>query len=71
MLENETPKWRKGKYTDGPNECGYYTAGIDASMLDIHNTLDWHLHAIEFHSRDKDMAERRRDLVFKLLTEIV
>lgn len=56
--------WRKGKYTDGPNECGYFTAGIDATIPDIFGKQDWHLHAIEFHSKDRNEAERRRDFVF-------
>lgn len=58
----EALTWRKSDYTEGPNECGYYTAGIDTPQLDIFGKPDWHGHAIQFHHKDKAEAERRRDL---------
>jgi len=59
--------YRKGKYTDGPNPNGYFTAGIDAVKADSFGFPDWHFHAIEFHDKIKTEAERRRDEVFALL----
>lgn len=61
------PQWRKGQYIDGPNQCGYYTAGIDAPIKSALGKPDWHLHAIEFHDKDKSVAKSRRDLVLGLL----
>lgn len=55
------------KYTDGPSESGYFTAGIDTACKDIFGKPDWHFHAIEFHSKDKAEAERRRDLVLAMI----
>lgn len=64
----ENPKWRKGKYTDGPNESKFYSSGIDAQFLDGQGNPDWHFHAIEFHHKDKAEAERLRDFAFARLT---
>ncbi len=58
---------RAAKYTDGPNGDGYYTAGIDMACSDIFGKPDWHLHAIEFHSKDKAEAESRRDTFLAVL----
>lgn len=57
------------KYIDGPNDCEYFTAGIDIACTDIFGKPDWHFHAIEFHDKDKSVAERRRDIVLAALKE--
>lgn len=58
---------RAAKYTDGPNQDGYYTAGIDAAYVNFRREQDWHSHAIEFHHKDKATAEARRDAVMTAL----
>lgn len=60
-------KYRRGEFTDGPNDCGYFTAGIDAVIPDTFGQPDWHGNAIEFHDKHRNEAERRRDEVFALL----
>lgn len=48
---------------DGPNDSGYYSAGID---LPLPNG-EIHSHAIEVHDQDKDVAITRRNLLLRLL----
>lgn len=55
MMEGARPS----AYTEGPNDSGYFTAGIDLPASDN----QFHDHAIEFHSKHKAEAERRRDFV--------
>lgn len=59
--------YRKGKYTEQQNSSGTWTAGIDAMRHYSYQDKQWHLHAIEFHHKDKIEAEKLRDLVFKFL----
>jgi hypothetical protein len=59
-------EWRNSGPAEGPNECGYFTAGIDVPTTDIFGRPTWHYHAIEFHSKDKEEAERRRDVALDL-----
>lgn len=55
------PNWVASE-TFGPNGSGYYTASID--ILDtFDNGTRAHHNAIEFHSKDKAIAESRRDAV--------
>lgn len=60
--------WQPSKYTDGPNESGYFTAGIDIPM-EKYDKPDTHSHAIEFHAKDRTTAEARRDLVIAALCD--
>lgn len=55
-------QWRNSEFIEGPNKCGYYTAGIDIQIFK-YDKLDWHLNAIEFHDKSKEMVEYRRNLV--------
>lgn len=56
--------FRKSGEAEGPNVCGTFTAGIDAVIADTFGQPDWHLNAIEFHSKNKEESERWRDFVF-------
>lgn len=67
-MANELDGARASKYTDGPNECGYWTAGIDMPYVNWRGEQDWHINAIEFHNKDRAVAEGRRDAVIALLT---
>jgi hypothetical protein len=70
ITANEAKSWRASEDTDGPNDSGYYTTGIDAPMADIFGQLDWHIHAIQFHDKDKATAEERRNLVLRAIKEL-
>lgn len=61
--------WRKSKYTDGPNDSGTFSAGIDSVIADTFGKPDWHLHAIEFHSKNIAESERWRDFVFDAIVK--
>lgn len=64
-------EYRIGRYTDGPNGSGYFTAGIDARLPDKYGKERWHYHAIEFHSKDKTVAECRRNVFFAALRLLI
>lgn len=53
--------------TEGPNASGYYTAPVDAMLAPRMGREDWHLSAVEVHSKVKAVAEMRRDTVLKAL----
>jgi hypothetical protein len=61
----------KAGSVEGPNGSGYYTAGIDMPLpmpLPGKYTLgETHFNAIEFHSKDRETAVKRRDYVLALL----
>lgn len=62
---------RKARYTDGPNDSGYYSAGIDIQLPDEFHHEVWHCHAIEFHSKIQEVAETRRDIAFDVLKGLI
>lgn len=51
--------WRASRHVLGPNDSGYYTAGIDVYRDD---RIMWHDHAIQIHDKDRGMALARRDV---------
>jgi len=55
--------WRASEHTEGPNADGYFTAGID---IPIPGSSEWHDNAIEFHHKDKVVAEARRNAILML-----
>jgi len=62
--------WIPSKYVDGPNDDGYFSAGIDIPLGDHGFGPKMHDHAIEFHCKDHAEAVRRRDIVMRALTEL-
>lgn len=61
--------YRKGKYTE-QSSSKTFTAGIDALRQYPYQNKQWHLHAIEFHHKEKEEAEKLRNLVFDFLENI-
>lgn len=59
--------FRKGKYTEQNSDSKTWSAGIDALRQYDYQDEQWHLHAIEFHHKDKIEAEKLRDEVFNWL----
>jgi hypothetical protein len=69
QYELQSIPWKVGD-TSGPNESGYYSAGIDIVVRENPGPGDdgWHHSAMEFHSKDKAQAEGWRDIVFSTIS---
>lgn len=61
--------YRASPYTEGPNDSGTYTAGIDMQFQRYpgYGTAEWWLSRMEFHAKSASEAEYLRDAVLQKL----
>ncbi len=70
MSEAKADDLRLSGEAERNRSSGTWTAGIDAMRHYPGQDEQWHLHAIEFHHKDKAEAERLRDEWFTLRAQI-